>query len=68
MLSLALTAAVCARVRACVRAWGAWWQGVQSVQNGWAAVSKLPMALDDHSVDEEDEIRGIGQRVAVLLG
>ncbi len=36
-------------------------------QNGWAEVSKLPMALDDHSVDEGDEIRGIGQRVAVLL-
>jgi hypothetical protein len=32
--------------------------------NAWTEISKLPFALDDHSIDEGEEIVDIGQRVS----
>ena len=39
-------------------------QVLQGCRNAWAEVSKLPMALDDHSVHEGEELNHLGHHVA----
>ena len=41
-------------------------QVLQGCKNAWAEVSKLPMALDDHSIHEGEEIQHLGHHVAGL--
>ena len=47
-------------------AWRAAAQALQACKNSWAEVSKLPIALDDHSIHEGDELRHLGHTAAVL--
>ena len=39
---------------------------LQGCRNAWAEVSKLPMALDDHSVHEGEELNHLGHHVAAF--